>query len=117
VEAAPAHWDAVLESMRAVVHSPRGTARKIGEGMRYEMASKTGTSQVIGIAQGAIYVEADVAERHRNHGLFIAFAPYEAPTIAVAVIVENGGGASAASPIARAVLDAWLLADDEVIDG
>jgi penicillin-binding protein 2 len=85
--------------------------------MRYEMASKTGTSQMIGIAQGAIYVEADVAERHRNHGLFIAFAPYEAPTIAVAVIVENGGGASAASPIARAVLDAWLLADDEVIDG
>jgi len=117
MEAAPAHWEAVLESMRAVVHSDRGTARKIGEGMRYEIASKTGTSQVIGIAQGAIYVEADVAERHRNHGLFIAFAPYEAPTIAVAVIVENGGGASAASPIARAVLDAWLLPEDEVIDG
>lgn len=117
IEATPAHWDAVLESMRAVVHSPRGTARKIGEGMRYEIASKTGTAQVIGIAQGAIYVEAEVAERHRNHGLFIAFAPYEAPTIALAVIVENGGGASAASPIARAVLDAWLLADDEVTDG
>lgn len=117
MDAAPTHWDAVHESMRAVVHSARGTARKIGVGMRYEMASKTGTSQVIGIAQGAVYVEAEVAERHRNHGLFIAFAPYEAPTIAVAVIVENGGGASAASPIARAVLDAWLLTDDEVIDG
>lgn len=117
MQAAPAHWDAVHESMRAVVHSARGTARKIGEGMRYEMASKTGTSQVIGIAQGAIYVEAEVAERHRNHGLFIAFAPYEAPTIAVAVIVENGGGASAASPIARAVLDAWLVPDDGVSDG
>tara|TARA_R110002110_G_scaffold240244_2_gene456411 strand:+ start:1333 stop:3186 length:1854 start_codon:yes stop_codon:yes gene_type:complete len=117
MEAAPEHWDAVHESMRAVVHSARGTARKIGEGMRYEMASKTGTSQVIGIAQGAIYVEAEVAERHRNHGLFIAFAPYEAPTIAVAVIVENGGGASAASPIARAVLDAWLVPDDGGVDG
>ncbi|MEQ9463066.1 MAG: penicillin-binding protein 2 [Haliea sp.] len=117
LEATSEQWDAVHESMRAVVHSARGTARKIGEGMRYEMASKTGTSQVIGIAQGAIYVEAEVAERHRNHGLFIAFAPYEAPTIAVAVIVENGGGASAASPIARAVLDAWLLAGDEVADG
>lgn len=117
MEAAPEHWDAVHESMRAVVHSARGTARKVGEGMRYEMASKTGTSQVIGIAQGAIYVEAEVAERHRNHGLFIAFAPYEAPTIAVAVIVENGGGASAASPIARAVLDAWLLPDGGVVDG
>lgn len=109
ISAPPAYWDAVHESMVAVVHSTRGTARKIGEGMRYQMASKTGTSQVIGIAQNAIYVESEVAERHRNHGLFIAFAPYEAPTIAVAVIVENGGGASAASPIARAVLDAWLV--------
>ncbi|MCR9185817.1 MAG: penicillin-binding protein 2 [Halieaceae bacterium] len=109
ITAPPAYWDAVHDSMRAVVHSARGTARKIGEDIRYQMASKTGTSQVIGIAQNAIYVEAEVAERHRNHGLFIAFAPYESPTIAVAVIVENGGGASAASPIARAVLDAWLV--------
>lgn len=109
LEARSEHWDAVHESMRAVVHSQRGTARKIGEGMQYQMASKTGTSQVIGIAQGAIYREEDIAERHRNHGLFIAFAPVEAPTIAVAVIVENGGGASAASPIARVVLDDWLL--------
>lgn len=109
IEASPEHWDAVYESMRAVVHSRRGTARAIGEDMSYEMASKTGTAQVIGIAQGAIYREDEVAERHRNHGLFIAFAPIEAPTIAVAVIVENGGGASAASPIAREVLDQWLL--------
>lgn len=109
IEASPGHWDVVHEAMRAVVHSRRGTARKIGEDMQYEMASKTGTSQVIGIAQGAIYREEDVAERHRNHGLFIAFAPVESPTIAVAVIVENGGGASAASPIARQVLDDWLL--------
>ncbi|HEY7776016.1 MAG TPA: penicillin-binding protein 2 [Kineobactrum sp.] len=102
-------WTTVHEAMRAVVHSSRGTARKIGEGMSYEMASKTGTSQVIGIAQNAVYVEEEVAERHRNHGLFIAFAPYEAPVIAVAVIIENGGGASAASPVARKVLDSWLL--------
>ncbi len=110
VTAGAEHWDAVHEAMRAVVHSARGTARKAGIGMEYEMASKTGTSQVIGIAQGEIYVEEEVAERHRNHGLFIAFAPVEAPTIAVAVLVENGGGASAAYPIARQVLDAWLLA-------
>ena len=66
---------------------------------------------MIGIAQNAVYKEDEVAERHRNHGLFIAFAPLEAPTIAVAVLVENGGGSSAAYPIAREVIDTWLLGD------
>ena len=75
------------------------------------MGGKTGTAQVIGIAQNAVYKEEEVAERHRNHGLFIAFAPFEAPTIALAVIVENGGGSSAAYPIARKVMDTWLLGD------
>jgi penicillin-binding protein 2 len=75
------------------------------------MAGKTGTAQVIGIAQNAVYNEDEVAERHRHHGLFIAFAPQEAPTIAVAIIVENGGGSSAASPIARKVIDTWLLGE------
>jgi len=72
------------------------------------MASKTGTSQVIGIAQDAIYEEEKVSERNRNHGLFIAFAPVENPRIVVAVIAENGGGSSAATPIARQVIDTWL---------
>lgn len=103
------HWDAVIEGMRAVVHGKRGTARAISRNMTYEMASKTGTAQVIGIAQDAVYDEDAIDERHRNHGLFIAFAPIEAPTIAVAVIVENGGGSSAAYPIARTVIDNWLL--------
>ncbi|EAQ97204.1 penicillin-binding protein 2 [Congregibacter litoralis] len=103
-----AHWDAVVEGMREVVHGRRGTAKAIARGMEYEMAGKTGTAQVIGIAQDAVYDEDEIDERHRNHGLFIAFAPLEAPTIAVAVIVENGGGSSAAYPIARAVVDAWL---------
>jgi penicillin-binding protein 2 len=59
-----------------------------------------------------VYNEDEVAERHRHHGLFIAFAPLEAPTIAVAIIVENGGGSSAASPIARQVIDTWLLGEE-----
>ncbi|MBA6413214.1 penicillin-binding protein 2 [Parahaliea sp. F7430] len=109
VEASPEHWQAVQEGMHAVVHSARGSARSIAKGLQYEIAGKTGTAQVIGIAQNEIYREENVAERHRNHGLFIAFAPYEAPTIAVAVIVENGGGSSAAYPIARKVIDTWLL--------
>jgi len=107
----PENWQAVHEGMHAVVHSARGSARKIAKGIQYEVGGKTGTAQVIGIAQNAVYKEEEVAERHRNHGLFIAFAPFEAPTIALAVIVENGGGSSAAYPIARKVMDTWLLGD------
>ncbi len=94
--------------MREVVLGRRGTARAIGRNIDYEMAGKTGTAQVIGIAQDAVYDEDAIDERHRNHGLFVAFAPLEAPTIAVAVIVENGGGSSAAYPVARTVIDSWL---------
>jgi penicillin-binding protein 2 len=103
------NWQAVYLGMREVVHGKRGTAKYLAKGIEYEMAGKTGTAQVIGIAQNAVYNEDEVAERHRHHGLFIAFAPIEAPTIAVAIIVENGGGSSAAAPIARAVIDTWLL--------
>ena len=106
-----AYWDAVYAGMRAVVHESKGTAKKLAVGIEYEMGGKTGTAQVIGIPQNAVYNEEEVAERHRHHGLFIAFAPLQAPTIAVAIIVENGGGSSAASPIARHVIDAWLLRD------
>ena len=102
------YWDEVFDGMREVVHGRKGTAKALAAGISYEMAGKTGTAQVIGIAQNALYNEADVSERHRDHGLFIAFAPIEAPTIAVGIIVENGGGSSAASPIARAVIDTWL---------
>ncbi len=103
------NWEAVFDGMREVVHGERGTADYLAEGIAYEMAGKTGTAQVIGIEQGKDYKEEEVDERHRHHGLFIAFAPIEAPTIAVAIIVENGGGSSAAAPIARAVIDTWLL--------
>jgi penicillin-binding protein 2 len=108
IEASDEYWDAIIDGMREVVHGPRGTAKALAKGIMYEMAGKTGTAQVIGIAQNTVYNEEDVAERHRHHGLFIAFAPIEAPTIAVGIIVENGGGSSAASPIARAVIDTWL---------
>jgi penicillin-binding protein 2 len=105
------HWQAVHHGMLDVVHGKRGTARKLAQGIEYHMAGKTGTAQVIGIAQNAVYNEDEVAERHRHHGWFIAFAPAEAPTIVVAIIVENGGGSGAASPIARKVIDTWLLGE------
>ena len=92
------------------VLKPGGTAVVAGAGAPYTIAGKTGTAQVVGIKQGAKYEASRVAERHRDHALFIAFAPAEAPRIAVAVMVENGGhGGSTAAPIARAVFDYYLL--------
>jgi penicillin-binding protein 2 len=111
ITAEASYWDAVFDGMREVVHGKHGTAKYLADGISYEMAGKTGTAQVIGIPQNSVYKEEEVAERHRHHGLFIAFAPIEAPTIAVAIIVENGGGSSAAAPIARAVIDTWLLGE------
>ncbi len=104
-------WSQVVESMRRVVHDKKGTAYwSIGRSMHdYTMAGKTGTAQVVGIAQDAKYDAEALAERHRDHGLFTSFAPLEKPSIVVAVIVENGGGGSAAAPVAKAVTDAWLL--------
>ncbi|MDO9151850.1 MAG: penicillin-binding protein 2 [Methylotenera sp.] len=89
---------------------PGGTAASVGANSGYSIAAKTGTAQVIGIKQNEKYNEHAINERHRDHALFIAFAPAEDPTIALAVIVENGGhGGSAAGPIARKVMDYYLL--------
>jgi penicillin-binding protein 2 len=90
-----------------------GTAHASFKGLAYSVAGKTGTAQVFTVAQNAKYDEKTVEERLRDHAWFIAFAPVEAPRIAVAVLVENGGfGASAAAPIAREVMDAFLLDAD-----
>ncbi len=89
---------------------PGGTAASVGANAGYSIAAKTGTAQVIGIKQNAKYDEHSINERHRDHALFIAYAPAEDPKIALAVIVENGGhGGSAAGPIARKVMDYYLL--------
>lgn len=103
------HWQQIHDSMRDVVHSLKGTARSIGVDVPYQIAGKTGTAQVIGIAQGEEYDEEAIAERKRDHALFVGFAPYEKPEIAVAVIIENGGsGAATAAPVARQVFD-WYM--------
>jgi penicillin-binding protein 2 len=102
-----------LQRVRAAlvdVTRPGGTAAQAGAGAPYSFAGKTGTAQVVAIKQGQSYVESQVQERHRDHAWFIAYAPAENPTIALVVLVENGGhGSSAAAPIARIVLDYWLL--------
>jgi penicillin-binding protein 2 len=87
-----------------------GTGARAFAGTPYTHAGKTGTAQVIGMKPGEKYVESRIAERFRDHALFIAYAPADKPTIALAVIVENSGfGARAAAPIARQVFDYWLL--------
>ena len=87
-----------------------GTGARAFSNAQYTSGGKTGTAQVIGMKQGEKYDEKKVAERHRDHSLFIVFAPLESPQVALAVIVENGGfGARAAAPIARTVLDYYLL--------
>ena len=89
---------------------PGGTAASVGANAGYSIAAKTGTAQVVGIKQNEKYNANAIDERHRDHALFIAYAPAEAPKIALAVIVENGGhGGSAAGPIARKVMDYYLL--------
>ncbi len=91
------------------VTKPGGTAAWAGLNAKYLFAGKTGTSQVIGM-KGQKYDEARVQERHRDHALFIAYAPADDPKIALAILVENGGhGGSTAAPIARQVVDFYLL--------
>ena len=103
------HWDHVIEAMTDVVHGARGTARGIGKDSPYKIAGKTGTAQVYGLKEEEKYDAAAIAEKLRDHALFIAFAPVDDPKIAIAVIVENGGGGgSVAAPIARAIMDAYL---------
>ncbi|MEA3273964.1 MAG: penicillin-binding protein 2 [Pseudomonadota bacterium] len=105
------HVDRVIAAMANVVESARGTAKRIRTDA-YRIAGKTGTAQVFSVGQKERYREEEVAERMRDHALFVAFAPVEDPRIAVAVIVENGGhGGSVAAPIAREVMDSYLLGD------
>ena len=104
-----ARWAAIIEGMHGVMQGPRGTARAVGLNAPYQMAGKSGTAQVFTVGQNEKYRAKDVAERRRDHALFIAFAPLDAPRIAVAVVIENGeSGSKAAAPIARAVMDAYL---------
>jgi penicillin-binding protein 2 len=105
----PAHLDLVKRAMAAVTQ-PGGTAAQAAAGAPYTIAGKTGTAQVVGMKQGEKYDASKIDERHRDHAWFIAFAPAEKPRIAVVVLAENGGhGGGTAAPIARRVMDYYLL--------
>ena len=113
----PEDWERLVDAMEDVVHrgnmgyQQNGTAwAHIGRGLGYRMAGKSGTAQVVGIAQGEEYDEELLDEYSRKHAWFLAFAPADDPLIVVGVLVENGGGGSSvAGPVAREVIDAYLL--------
>nr|WP_225779372.1 penicillin-binding protein 2 [Pseudomonas sp. Marseille-Q3773] len=103
-------WAKVTHGMEQVMHNARGTARKAAIGAQYRIAGKSGTAQVVAIKQGEKYDRNKLQERHRDHALFVAFAPADDPKIVVSVMVENGeSGSGVAAPVVRQVMDAWLL--------
>jgi penicillin-binding protein 2 len=100
----------------AVVHqglvgvTKEGTSARVFSGAPYDSAGKTGTAQAVSIGQKEKYNATKLEEHQRDHSLYMAFAPAEQPTIALAIVVENAGfGAAHAAPIARRVFDYWLL--------
>ena len=109
-------WQQIVAAMEDVVHlggqgfRGNGTAwAYIGQSIGYRMAGKSGTAQVVEIRQGEEYNEEELSEFRRKHAWFMAFAPVEDPQIALAVLVENGGGGSSvAAPVAKEVIDAYL---------
>lgn len=107
-------WDRVFSGAEKVISGNEGTARRTGVGLEYRMGGKSGTAQVFSLGQDQKYDAEELAERLRDHALFMSFAPIEDPQIAVAVIVENaGGGSTHAAHLARAMSDAWLLDGEE----
>lgn len=113
----PEDWERMVDSMEAVVHrgnqgyGGNGTAWSyIGRDISYRMAGKSGTAQVVEIRQGEEYDAEELDEYRRKHAWFMAFAPADDPVLALAVLVENGGGGSSvAGPVAREIMDAYLL--------
>tara|TARA_B100002049_G_scaffold56794_1_gene40516 strand:+ start:1156 stop:3039 length:1884 start_codon:yes stop_codon:yes gene_type:complete len=106
----PAHWQVVIKGMEEVIGNPRGTAyHYVGQNLDYTIAGKSGSAQVTKLAQNEAAPDLeDVEHQFRDHALFVAFAPIENPEIAVAVLVEHGGGGSSvAGPVARQVIDAF----------
>lgn len=111
------HWNFVHKAMRDTVHTLRGTAHSLGKQLDYEIAGKTGTAQVVGIAQDAEYDSEALKEAWRDHTLFIAFAPADIPEVAIAVIVENGEKHGKTTfPVVKASFDAYFAQKEKVAE-
>jgi len=115
----PDAWDVAIGGMYDVANAPYGTARAAAAGALYKIAGKSGTAQVFTVAANERMRKAgELAEHLRDHALFIAFAPVDAPKLAVAIVVENapGGGSAFAAPIARRILDTYLLTPEQLAE-
>ena len=112
-------WDVAIGGMYDVANAPYGTARGAAAGSLYKIAGKSGTAQVFSVAvTERVRKSAELVEHLRDHALFVAFAPAEAPKIAVAVLVENAprGGSAFAAPIVRRILDSYLLTPEQLAE-
>ena len=104
------YFDTCKTGMYLVVNGPEGTGRRAFFGAKYKAAGKSGTAQVVSIKQGEKYDANKLKVEHRDNALFVAYAPFFKPRILVAVILENeGGGSTKAAPIARKMIDKYLL--------
>jgi penicillin-binding protein 2 len=115
----PEAWDVAIGGMYDVANAPYGTARGAAAGSLYKMAGKSGTAQVFSVAATErVRKSSELVEHLRDHALFVAFAPAEAPKIAVAVLVENAprGGSAFAAPIVRRILDSYLLTPEQLAE-
>ena len=108
-----AHWSRIIDGMEGVVHAGYGTANRIGKGLSYRIAGKTGTAQVVHQATRTAFENLEsIPWEQRDHALFAAFAPIDEPQVAVAVVIEHGGsGSRTAAPIARDIIDFHLNRD------
>lgn len=103
------YWNIALNAMQAVTSKKTGTAYRAFIGTNYTVAGKSGTAQVINIAENETYDAEKINERHRDNAMFVAFAPFESPEIVATVVLENaGGGSSHAAPIARKLFDEYF---------
>jgi penicillin-binding protein 2 len=110
----PEHVETIKRALIGV--NIEGTSSGAFRNTPYQAAGKTGTAQAIGIKKDAKYNASKIAERYRDHALYMAFAPADKPTIALAMIVENAGfGAQSAAPIARKIFDYWLIGKREML--
>jgi penicillin-binding protein 2 len=113
-----ANWDIALKAMYNTIHKPNGTAHSAFYGAEYTAGGKTGTAQIVSIAQGEKYDAKKLSERQRDNAMYVGFAPYEKPEIVLAVAVENsGGGASVGAPIARTLMDYYFSNKPESLVG
>ena len=110
----PEHYQQIHQAMLGVTEELTGTGHAVMLGTPYRVAGKTGTAQAFSLGEEEHYDEETLDERLRDHALFVAFAPAEDPSIAVAVVVENGGSGGIAATIARNMMDAFLVEVDYV---